>query len=103
MNTILIIGSPREILYKLFTCNSEGHLEFGWSGRSIGTATTEEILERPVEFRDYIYEGFVKYKLQAKNVENGIKLVIENGGTSQDQYILSQIKFYIAQAGFNLE
>ncbi len=58
------IECPPAVLFDgLFTSSDDGHLGFGFSATSIAPCI-RQALNTGADFRDYILEGFVRYRLQ---------------------------------------
>ena len=86
-----------DVAAKLITCNGDGSLSFGYSASSIGECNLEQ-LGAGADFRDYILEGFVKYRLQLLPVENRCSLNASGYGSNRDYAIVSAIKQYLRAA-----
>jgi hypothetical protein len=88
---------------QLFKTDDEGHLQFGWSGKSRSISSTADIQKRPIEFTDYLMEGFVSYHVLAVVQRDLLVMTVSLHGTARDQYLRSHIAFHVQQAGFTLD
>ncbi|AMV31256.1 hypothetical protein VN12_03995 [Pirellula sp. SH-Sr6A] len=86
-----------DVAAKLVACNEDGSLSFGYSATSVGECDPEQ-LSAGTDFRDYILEGFVKYRLQMVPVENCSLLKVSGYGSNRDYAIVSAIKHYLHAA-----
>lgn len=86
-------------LDQIFQRDDGGHLRFGWSGKSRAPATTIDIENRPIEFADYLMEGFVTYHAHAMPHGDQLTVNVTLHGTNRDQYLPSHVTFHLEQAG----
>lgn len=88
-------------LETFFQQEDSGHLGFGWSARTLFPATVSDILREPLEFRDYLMEGFVTYHLYAGVADETLTLTASLHGTNRDRYLPGHFAFHLRQAGFD--
>ena len=86
-----------DVVAKLITRNEDGSLSFGYSATSVGECNPEQ-LGAGADFRDYILEGFVKYRLQMVPVESRSLLTVSGYGSNRDCAVVSAIKHYLHAA-----
>ena len=102
MLTFSIAGDFDTTADALFGTDEKGHLNFGWTGKSAAPSSIHQLCVTPVEFRDYIMEGSLAYRVLLKRVESGAVLEVTLTGTNRDQYVQPQIRHYIGQAGLQI-
>jgi len=90
------------VLDRLFKVDKDQHLRIGWSGRSVDPAEVGDILIRPVQFRDYVMEGFVTFTLQLTQEGEGCSLKVIGQGSNRDSYLEKQIRQYIDMTDLSL-
>ena len=71
----------------LFQLSLTKKLDFILTGASVSDCTREMVYEQPVEFRDNLMEGFVKFKVQVENKNNGLLFKIDMMGTNRVKYL----------------
>ncbi len=86
-----------DVAAKLITCNEDGSLSFGYSASSIGECNPEQ-LGVGADFKDYILEGFVKYRLQMVPEASRSLLTVSGYGSNRDYAVVSAIKHYLHSA-----
>jgi hypothetical protein len=89
-------------LDRIFERDEKGYLHFGWSGKSKFIATTNDIHEVPIEFTDYLMEGFVSYHMQTIIDGETLTVIVALHGTNRDQYLRSHVTFHLREAGLTL-
>jgi len=87
---------------RTFERDKKGYLHFGWSGRSRSIATTTDIQNCPIEFTDYLMEGFVSYHMQAIIGGQTLTVIVSLHGTNRDQHLRSHVTFHLRQAGLTV-
>jgi hypothetical protein len=95
-------SSPESSLAKLFVVNADGTVSLGWSATTKRPINVSRLLQEPVEFQDYIMEGFVSYTLQIQSHPQGSELVASGFGSNRDQYICPQVRHFIVAAGITI-
>ena len=80
--------------------NEDGTLGFGYSATSIGPCDHAQLL-LGADFRDYILEGFVKYRLQLKQSGSSSVLSVSAYGSKRDHAIVPALKHYLRSAGIS--
>ena len=89
------IESPIDDVYdQLFSASDNGGLKFGFSASSIGPSDRVQI-ESGCDFRDYILEGFVKYRLKLELATFGCVLGVGSFGGNRVDAIIPAIKHYL--------
>lgn len=91
--------SGRLELNRILEHDETGYLHFGWSGKSKSVATTTDIQKGPIEFTDYLMEGFVTYHMQTVIDAEALTVIVALHGTNRDQYLRSHVTFHLKQAG----
>jgi hypothetical protein len=93
------IESPIEDVFsQLFsTSGTDGTLNFGFTASSIGPSDRAQ-LESGSDFRDYILEGFVKYRLKLAPATFGCVLGVGSFGDNRIDAIIAAIKHYLKSA-----
>lgn len=99
MPTFTIEGDCREALARIFETGEDGHLAFGWNGRSLAPAKLDDLAPGPVGFRDYLMEGFVFYEIRAEDRTSACQLSIRGRGSNRDKYIRAHFQHIIKSAG----
>lgn len=102
MTVFHLRGEPEAIVNRLFHAD-EGHLRFGSAGRTTTPASLVQVWGDGVEIRDYIMEGFVKYRIRAEKTTDGVQLEVQKFGTNRDQHVDSSVKHYIRSLGFEVK
>ena len=103
MRKLTIKGDHKKIQSALFSCDDNGHIKFGWTGRSSKADSIDALVSNSqMEFTDYIMEGGVKYLLEVQVIDGGLLISIEEIGTNRDEFILPQIRQYIKAAGYEV-
>ncbi len=102
MPTFSVEGDCHVALARLFEADQDGHLRFGWSGHSLLPARHDDLLARPVRFRDYIMEGFLAYNVQAEDLGPGCLLSFRGDGSNRDRFIRPQVRHFITAAGLTI-
>lgn len=98
MPTITIEGDSRTVLARIFETGDDGHLAFGWNGRSLAPAKLDDLTPGPVGFRDYLMEGFVFYEIRAEDRTSACLLNIRGRGSNRDKYLRSHFRHFIKSA-----
>jgi len=84
------IESPLETVFlKLFTESEGGVLNFGFSAGSVEPADLQTV-KSGADFRDYILEGFVKYRLKLQPATFGCMLGIGEYGATGSNILFLQ-------------
>ncbi len=86
-----------DVIDSLFASNGDGTLVFGYSARSIESCEPTK-LESGVDFRDYILEGFVRYRLRLLPATIGSTICIETFGCNRDYAIIPAFRLYLKAA-----
>lgn len=86
-----------DVIASLFALNGDGTLNCGYSARSIDSCDPTK-LESGVDFRDYILEGFVSYRLRLQPEAVGSTICIETYGSNRDYAIIPACKHYLKAA-----
>lgn len=94
--------SPPLRLEALFQQDDSGHLGFGGSARPLFPESIADLLREPLEFRDYLVEGFVTYHLHARVADETLTLTASLHGTNRDRYLQGHFAFHLRQAGLIL-
>jgi len=102
MPTFSVEGNCHAALARLFEADHDGHLRFGWSGRSLHPAKHADLFLGPVRFRDYIMEGFLAYGVQAEDLSPGCLLSIRGEGSNRDRFIRPQVRHVITATGLTI-
>ncbi len=84
---------------RVFKQDELGHLKFGRQGKSRRAATAVDIQNKPIEFTDYVMEGFVKYHLSLMATADQLTLNLFLHGTKRDQYLPTHAMFQLVQNG----
>ncbi len=100
MTILRIDNDPERTIASLFAIDEEGLITFGLTARSIEPTSLQQLEIVSVKFKDFVMEGGVKFGLQLDRIGQALQLNIELAGTARDKYVISQIKFYISQAGY---
>jgi hypothetical protein len=79
-----VAGDPAVVLRRLFRPAADGHLRFGSAGVSVDPVGDVSAVAHGVEFRDYVLEGFVRYRLRAVATSAGLRVEVEPGARSAD-------------------
>lgn len=101
---LIVKGDPTEIASSLF--QEEGHTEklgFLMTAVSTSACKREMVFEQPIEFRDYLMEGFIKFMIQVNEHKDGLVLIVEKLGSNRDQYLESHLNQNIAVFGYNVQ
>lgn len=91
--------SGRLDIDRIFERDDAGCLHFGWSGKSRSIATITDIQKGPIEFTDYLMEGFVTYHLQIVVDAENLDVMVAMHGTNRDQYLRRHVTLHLEQAG----
>ena len=92
------IESAVDVVFaNLFSSTDDGHLTMGFSASSLAPSGRDNI-ESGVNFRDYILEGGVKYRLNLQQATFGCILGVEVFGENRLEYITPSIKHYLKLA-----
>ena len=92
------IESPMDDVFaQLFSVSENGTLDFGYCATSIGQSDRSQI-ESGCDFRDYILEGFVKYRLKLEHATFGCVLGVGSFGDNRLDAIIPAIKHYLKSA-----
>lgn len=102
METFEVEAERDVVSARLFKPDASSHLCFGWTARSIATATISNLFTKPVRFRDYIMEGFVDYSVQLIDSSPRCKIQIVGEGSDRDWSIRPQVRHYITGAGLEI-
>ncbi len=98
-----VAGDPAVVLRTLFRSAADGHLRFGPAGVSVEPAGDLSPVAGGVEFRDYVREGFVRYRLRAIATPTGLHLEVEPAAGSVDtergRSIGWLVRFNVASGG----
>ena len=81
----------------LFSSTDDGRLTFGFSATSIDPCDKDQ-LESGMDFRDYILEGFVKYRLRLETATFGTVLGVAAYGDNRVDAIIPAVKHYLRAA-----
>ena len=94
----ITIHEPIDVVVaKMVACNEDGSLDFGYSATSIGKCNPEQLCAG-ADFRDYVLEGFLKYRLKMEPIENRSLLTVSGYGSNRDYAIVSAVKHYLQAA-----
>jgi hypothetical protein len=98
-----VAGDPAVVLRTLFRSAADGHLRFGPAGVSVDPVGDLSALAGSVEFRDYVLEGFVRYRLRAAATPTGLRIEVElaaeSAGTTRGRSLGWLVRFNVACGG----
>jgi hypothetical protein len=95
-----IAGDPDALLATICPIDEDGHILFGFAGRSRTPGDHDRLLTGSVEIVDYVMEGFVPYLLSAERTREGLKLVVRKSGTNRDGAVDWFVDKYLESKGF---
>ena len=101
-STFQIAGDPDRLLETLFPIDGDGFIRFGFSAHSRTPGDRLDLLEGPVEFLDYLMEGFVTYLVSAEREADGIRLVVRKTGSNRDEHVDWFVRKYISSMGLEV-
>lgn len=94
-----LVTSESDPLLHVFGQTDDGKIQFGFGGVSKAKAMPQELLEREIEFRDYIMEGFISYFVKASRSESGLIVSIRKMGSNRDQHLDWFVEQYFESQG----
>ena len=93
-----LIESPvSEVFAQIFAPQDDGRLRFGFSATSMEACDQEE-LKSGADFRDYILEGFVRYRLRLEKATLGTMLGVGAYDENRRDAISPAIRHYLRTA-----
>ena len=99
----VVLGDPDVLLAELCPIDEQGHLLFCFAGRSRKPSSHSGLLDGPVEFKDYVMEGFASYTLSAERVDNGLRLVVSQADTTdRGAAVLWFVEKYLKSKGLTV-
>ncbi len=103
MIRLLAKGNTNEIASLVFQEPEEtDKLYFGFTGATVDACRRDQVFESEVLFKDYLMEGFVKFKVRALHSSEGLVLEIYGLGSNRDKFLEPYIKSIIKDLGFEV-
>jgi hypothetical protein len=99
--TMTIASNRSTVLQKAFKLDADGKISFGVSARSRSRQELADLFIGPVEFVDYVMEGFVHYCLQLREQPTGIIFELTKLGTNRDKHLNWLLHWHLSSLGFS--